>query len=172
VVFDLDPDPDLPWQSTAETAQLLRALLDDLGLVPFLRSTGGKGLHVVTPLERRATWDEVKEFSHALAKRFVRTAPSRFTTTVTKSKRKGKILIDYLRNDPESTAIASWSPRARPGAPIAAPLAWNELKTEERPLITVRDAHARLMRTDPWAEFEDARRPLTRAMQRRVGSIS
>ena len=172
VVFDLDPDPDLPWQSTAETAQLLRALLDDLGLVPFLRSTGGKGLHVVAPLERRATWDEVKEFSHALAKQFVRTAPSRFTTTVTKSKRKGKILIDYLRNDPESTAIASWSPRARAGAPIAAPLAWTELRADERPVITVRDAHARLGRPDPWADFDKSRRPLTRAMQRRVGSIS
>jgi bifunctional non-homologous end joining protein LigD len=170
VVFDLDPDPELPWSSTAETAVLLRELLNELGLVSFLRGTGGKGLHVVAPLQPRATWDEVKEFSHALARQFVRTAPGRFTTTVTKSRRKGKILIDYLRNDPESTAIASWSPRARPGAPIAAPLSWDELDAEDRPEFTVRDAHARLMRPDPWAEFDDARRPLTRAMQRRVGA--
>jgi bifunctional non-homologous end joining protein LigD len=126
----------------------------------------------VAPLERRATWDEVKEFSHALARQFVRTAPDRFTTTVTKSRRKGKILIDYLRNDPESTAIASWSPRARAGAPIAVPLAWDELDADVRPEITVRDAQMRLMRPDPWAEFEDARRALTRAMQRRVGAVT
>jgi bifunctional non-homologous end joining protein LigD len=172
VVFDLDPDPDLPWRNTAETALLLRELLDELGLVSFVRGTGGKGLHVVAPLERRATWDEVKEFSHALARQFVRTAPDRFTTTVTKSRRKGKILIDYLRNDPESTAIASWSPRARAGAPIAVPLAWDELDADVRPEITVRDAQMRLMRPDPWAEFEDARRALTRAMQRRVGAVT
>jgi bifunctional non-homologous end joining protein LigD len=170
VVFDLDPDPELPWRSTAETAVLLRELLSELGLVSFVRSTGGKGLHVVAPLVRRATWDEVKGFSHALAQQFARTAPARFTTTVTKSRRKGKILIDYLRNDPESTAIASWSPRARAGAPIAAPLAWAELDAEERPEITVRDAHTRLLRPDPWGEFEDARRPLTRGMLRRVGA--
>ncbi|HZI27991.1 MAG TPA: non-homologous end-joining DNA ligase [Gemmatimonadaceae bacterium] len=172
VVFDLDPDPELPWRSTAETAVLLRELLNELGLVSFVRSTGGKGLHVVAPLERRATWDEVKGFSHALAQQFARTAPARFTTTVTKSRRKGKILIDYLRNDPESTAIATWSPRARAGAPVAAALAWAELDADERPEITVRDAHARLMRPDPWSEFDNARRPLTRAMQRRVGTAT
>jgi bifunctional non-homologous end joining protein LigD len=171
VVFDLDPDPELPWRSISETAQLLRALLDELGLASFVRTTGGKGLHVVTPLERRATWDEVKDFSHALARQFVRTAPDRFTTTVTKSRRKGKILIDYLRNDPESTAIATWSPRARAGAPAAMPLAWDELDVDARPELSVRDVHARLMKPDPWAEFDDARRPLTRAMQRRVGAI-
>jgi bifunctional non-homologous end joining protein LigD len=172
IVFDLDPDPDLPWRSTADTALLLRELLNELGLVAFLRTTGGKGLHVVTPIERRTTWEEVKEFSHALARQFVRTAPDRFTTTVTKSKRKGKILIDYLRNDPESTAIGSWSPRARAGAPIAAPLAWKELDADARPQITVRDASARLKMRDPWAEFESSRRTLTRTMQRRVGSAA
>ena len=172
IVFDLDPDPELPWRSTAETALLLREVLSELKLVSFARSTGGKGVHVVVPLERRATWDEVKGFSHALARQFVRTAPDRFTTTVTKSRRKGKILIDYLRNDPESTAIASWSPRARDGAPIAAPLSWNELDADVRPVFTVRDAQARLTRPDPWDEFEDARRPLTRAMQRRLGAIT
>jgi bifunctional non-homologous end joining protein LigD len=172
IVFDLDPDPELPWRSVSETARLLRALLDELGLASFLRTTGGKGLHVVTPLERRATWDEVKEFSHALARQFVRTAPDRFTTTVTKSRRKGKILIDYLRNDPESTAIANWSPRTRTGAPVATPLAWDELGAEVRPDFRVRDVHARLMRRDPWAGFDDARRPLTRVMQRRVGAIT
>jgi bifunctional non-homologous end joining protein LigD len=170
VVFDLDPDPSVPWERVAETARLLRELLDTIGLVPFLRTTGGKGLHVVAPLERRATWDEVKAFSQGLARQFVRAAPEQFTAIVTKSKRKGKILIDYLRNDPESTAIASWSTRARPGAPIAVPLAWEEMDSAERPVFTVRNAHERLTRPDPWADFEDARRALTRAMQRRVGA--
>ncbi|HEX6316130.1 MAG TPA: DNA ligase D [Gemmatimonadaceae bacterium] len=169
VVFDLDPDPSVAWPRVAETARLLRELLDTIGLVSFLRSTGGKGLHVVAPLERRATWDEVKGFSEALARQFVRAAPDQFTATVTKSKRKGRILIDYLRNDPESTAIASWSTRARAGAPIAAPLAWEEIDGAERPVFTVRDARERLARPDPWAGFDDARRALTRAMQRRVG---
>jgi bifunctional non-homologous end joining protein LigD len=171
VVLDLDPDPTLPWRSVVDTAQLLRGLLDELGLAPFLRTTGGKGLHVVAPLARRASWDEVKGFSHALARQLVRAAPDRYTATIAKSKRAGKILIDYLRNDPDSTAIASWSPRARAGAPVAVPLRWEELDAETRPVFSLREARTRLALPDPWAGFDDARRPLTRAMLRRVGAL-
>jgi bifunctional non-homologous end joining protein LigD len=171
MVMDLDPDPALPWARVVETARLLRDLLDALGLVPFVRATGGKGLHVVVPLERRSTWDEVKGFAQALAHQLVRAAPDRFVATITKAKRTGKVLLDYFRNDPEATAIASWSPRARPGAPVAVPLAWDELDPHTRPFISLRDAPARLAQPDPWADFEAARRRLSADMRRRVDAM-
>ncbi len=168
MIFDLDPDPSVEWRSVADTAKLLRDLLAELGLVAFVRSTGGKGLHVVVPLQRRSTWEQVKDFSHGIATQLVRAAPDRFTATMTKSKRRGKIFIDTFRNDPESTAIASWSARARERAPIAAPLAWEELVGDARPLFTVRDVEARMAVPDPWADFESSRRALTKAMRDRV----
>src|SRR5690606_15277806 len=168
--LDLDPDESLPWARVAETAHLLRDLFDELGLVAFVRATGGKGLHVVVPIARRSGWEEVKGFAGAIARQLVRAAPDRYVATVTKAKRTGRILIDYFRNDPESTAIASWSPRARPGAPLAVPLAWDELDAPERPVVTLREVGARLARPDPWADLEGARRPLTSAMRRRVGA--
>lgn len=170
VVLDLDPDPELPWGEVVETARELRELLEEIGLVPFVRSTGGKGLHVVVPLERRSTWKEVKDFAEALAKERVSAAPDRLTANVSKEKRKGKILIDYLRNDRESTAIACWSPRARAGAPVALPLDWDELDADERPVVSLREAPERLSRKDPWARFDASRRRLTRAMRRGVGA--
>ena len=127
LVFDLDPDPSVAWKQVADTARVLRAWLTELGLVPFLRTTGGKGLHVVVPIQRRSSWDEVKGFTHDVALRLVKEAPSHFTATLSKSKREGKILIDYLRNQRDATAIASYSLRARAGAPVAMPIAWDEL---------------------------------------------
>jgi bifunctional non-homologous end joining protein LigD len=170
LIFDLDPDPAVEWSDVADTALLLRGLLEELGLIAFVRSTGGKGLHLVTPIERRSPWEEVKGFAEAIALQLVRAAPDRFTAEVAKAKRKGKIYIDWLRNDRESTAIASWSVRAREGAPVAATLSWDELRSSTRPVIGVRDAPARLALPDPWADFERSRRPLTRAMRKRVGS--
>src|SRR5690606_19280784 len=97
-----------------------------------------------TPIERRASWEQVKGFAGGIAQQLVRAAPERFVATVTKAKRTGKILIDYFRNDPESTAIATWSPRARAAAPLAVPLAWDELDAPERPIVTLREVGARL----------------------------
>jgi bifunctional non-homologous end joining protein LigD len=171
VVVDIDPDASLPWTRVAETAFLLRELFQALDLVPFVRSTGGKGLHVVVPLERRSTWEAVKEFALAVAGQLVRAAPDRFTANMSKSRRPGKIFLDVFRNAPEATAIASWSTRARPGAPVAATLAWDELEADEPPRITLRDAPARLERPDPWASFETSRRRLTESMRRRVGAL-
>ena len=142
-----------------------------LELVPFVRSTGGKGLHVVVPLERRSTWEEVKEFALAAAGQLVRAAPDRFTANMSRSRRQGKIFLDVFRNAPEATAIASWSTRARPGAPVAATLDWGELEADDPPRITLRDAPARLKRLDPWASFEDSRRRLTESMRRRVAAL-
>jgi bifunctional non-homologous end joining protein LigD len=169
LLFDLDPDPTVEWRDVADTALLLRGVLEELGLVPFVRSTGGKGLHLVSPIERRSPWDEVKDFAEAIALQLVRAAPDRYTAEMAKAKRRGKIYIDYLRNDRESTAIASWSVRAREGAPVAATLSWDELASSTRPVIGLRDAPARLDLPDPWADFESSRRPLTRAMRKRVG---
>jgi len=169
-IVDLDPDPELPWRSVAEAARLLRVLFEELGLVPFVRSTGGKGLHLVVPLVRRASWAEVKSLAQGAAQQLVRSAPERFTDEMSKAKRRGKIFLDVFRNGPEATTIASWSVRARPGAPVAAPLAWDEVDADQRPLVSLRDAPARLSQPDPWAGFEEARRALTLAMRRRVGA--
>jgi bifunctional non-homologous end joining protein LigD len=170
LVVDLDPDPSVAWRRVADTALLLRALLSELGLAPFVRSTGGKGLHVVVPLERRTGWDELKGFAQAVAAQLVRTAPKEYTARMSKAERRGKIFLDVFRNAPEATAIASWSVRARPGAPVAAPLAWERLAEKERPVVSLRDALETLSEPDPWAAFETSRRPLTSAMRRRVGA--
>jgi bifunctional non-homologous end joining protein LigD len=163
-VFDLDPDEAVTWAHVVETAVALRVFLDDLGLAAFARVTGGKGVHVVVPLVRRATWDQVRDFSHGVAEHFVRLAPSRLTAVMSKARRKGKIYIDWVRNTKEATAIASYSTRARPGAPVALPLAWDELESLSAPLReSVREVPRRLATPDPWQHFDASRRPLTRA---------
>jgi bifunctional non-homologous end joining protein LigD len=168
LVFDLDPDPSVRWRPLADTARVLRGLLGELGLVAFLRTTGGKGLHVVVPIQRRPSWQDVKSFTHAVATRLVREMPERFTAQISKQKRKGKILIDYLRNQRGATAIGSYSLRARPGAPVAMPIAWEELDSKAGPPVwSIREAPARLALPDPWRDFEASRRALTaRAMSR------
>lgn len=170
LVFDLDPGPSVPWRRVVDTARVLRAWLTDLGLVPFVRTTGGKGLHVVTPILRRSTWDDVMGFTRDVARRMVREAPAHYTTHFSKSRRVGKILIDHLRNQRDATAIASYSLRARPGAPVAMPLAWEELDgaSSGPPFFGLREAVQRLAAPDPWSGFEKARRTLTRRMHARV----
>ncbi len=162
VIVDLDPDPAVPWRDVADAALALRELFRALDLVPFVRTTGGKGLHVVVPLVRRSTWEEARAFAQGVAYQLVRASPDRFTARMSKTGRRGKIFLDTFRNAPEATAIATWSVRARPGAPVAAPLAWEELEEGERPRASLRDAPARLQRPDPWADFEASRRPLRR----------
>jgi bifunctional non-homologous end joining protein LigD len=169
LVFDLDPDPSVPWRSLADTARLLRVLLAELELVAFLRTTGGKGLHVVVPIQRRPSWDDVKSFTRAVATRLVRELPERFTAQISKQKRKGKILIDYLRNQRGATAIGSYSLRARPGAPVAMPIDWEELDARTGPpVFGIREAPARLAQPDPWRDFEASRRALTAKAVRRL----
>jgi bifunctional non-homologous end joining protein LigD len=168
VTFDLDPDPSVPWRNVIETARALRTLLGDLGLAAFPRATGGKGVHVVAPLVRRSSWEDVRGFSRSVALELVRLAPEHFTANMSKARRKGKIFIDWVRNTFEATAIASWSVRARAGAPVAVPLRWEELESLDAPLReNPREVLRRLAQPDPWAEFESSRRPLSRAMQER-----
>jgi bifunctional non-homologous end joining protein LigD len=164
LVFDLDPDTEVPWAHVVATAETLRDRLGRLDLAAFPRVTGGKGLHVVVPIERRTTWEDAKQFTQDVALELQRAAPDHFTTNISKARRKGKILIDYLRNARESTAIASYSVRAREGAPVAVPLSWEELSgTEAAPRFTPDDVIARVRAgVDPWRGFDDARARLTK----------
>ena len=169
VIFDIDPGPDVVWPRVALAAVALRDLLADAGLESWLKSTGGKGLHVVVPIERRSGWDEVKSFSRAVAERLAAERPDEFTSKLPKKYREGRLYIDYLRNDRNATAIAPYSTRARPGAPVAVPLAWEELVDHtETPIWSVRTVGDRLSLPDPWAHIGDARQSITRAAKRAV----
>jgi bifunctional non-homologous end joining protein LigD len=171
-VFDLDPDEGLDWERVVEAALELRQLLADAGLRTFLKTTGGKGLHVVLPLARRHTWDEVKGFTRAVTEAMVAAAPGRYTSNLLKARRKGRIFIDYLRNGRGATSIAAYSCRARPGAPVSAPLDWEELGTAVRAdTYTIETLPARLeaLAADPWSELRSVKQSITAAMKRRFG---
>jgi len=172
IIMDLDPDPTVPWKLVIEAAQLLRTLLNELDLECFVKTTGGKGLHVVLPLQRVHTWDEVKVFSKGLADHLVRLIPDRFIANMSKQKRKGKIYIDYLRNAKGATAIAAYSTRARPGAPVSVPLAWEEMSVDVRSdHFTVENVVERLngLKRDPWRDYFTVKQKLTRKMKASLG---
>jgi bifunctional non-homologous end joining protein LigD len=164
IVLDLDPAEDVPWREVAAAGLAVKERLEELGLNAFAKLTGGKGLHVVVPVKPGPTWPAVKKFTRAFVHEMVREEPRRFVASMSKSKRAGKIFVDYLRNDAEATAIGAYSPRARPGAPVALPIEWDELAPDSRraPRFGLRDV-PRLIRArkrDPWEGFEAARRPL------------
>lgn len=170
MIFDFDPDEAVPFSRIKQAAFAMRDQLEALGLVSFPKLTGGKGIHVVVPLKPQAGWKEVKAFTHALARQFEDADPEHFIAEARKAKRKGKIFVDYLRNDRTATAVACWSPRARPGAPIAVPITWSFLKKQSRlPVFTMKKLSAALKHLGDWDDFEASRRPLTKAMLQRVG---
>jgi bifunctional non-homologous end joining protein LigD len=164
IVFDLDPAPDVPWSEVANAALDVKNRLADLGLNAFAKLTGGKGLHVVVPVKPGPTWPAVKKFTRAFVNEMVRDEPKRFVSSMSKTKRVGKIFVDYLRNDAEATAIAAYSPRARPGAPVALPIEWNELApdAQQAPRFGLLEVPSliRKRKRDPWAGFERARHSL------------
>ena len=175
LIMDLDPDPTVPWIDVIEAAQLVRTLLHELDLECFVKTTGGKGLHIVLPLQRVHTWDEVKAFSKGLADHLVRLIPDRFIANMSKPKRTGKIYVDYLRNAKGATAIAAYSTRARKGAPVSVPLAWDELSADVRSdHFTVANLSARLngLKLDPWRDYFTLKQKLTRAMNASLGVAS
>jgi bifunctional non-homologous end joining protein LigD len=171
MVLDLDPDPELPWATVVTAARLTRTLLDELGLDALVKTTGGKGLHVVVPLERRHSWDDVKGFAQNVAVHLAKTLPEQFTATVSKARRRGKIFVDYLRNTRGATAVAPYSLRARSGATVATPLSWDELSAKIPPsAFTIATVPERIAKKkDPWADYERRRQRLTAAMQRALG---
>lgn len=163
IVFDLDPDATIEWHRLTATAQELKKRLGQLGFKSFVKSTGGKGLHVVVPILPTHEWPEVKDFAHRLVLEMERKQPESYVTKMTKASRKNRIYLDYLRNDRGATSIAAFSPRARPGAPVAMPLHWSELHSAQAPVFPVSDFQRwkkRLAR-DPWRELEEVRQELT-----------
>jgi bifunctional non-homologous end joining protein LigD len=162
IVFDLDPDVAITWRTLADAALEVKKRLKKLGLESFLKSTGGKGLHVVAPIEPEHDWATIKQFAHSFVLKLESSEPALYLTKMTKSARAGKIYLDYLRNERGATSVAAFSPRARAGAPVALPLSWNELKLKDRPLFHVADYAAwkkRLVR-DPWKNFFAIRQKL------------
>jgi bifunctional non-homologous end joining protein LigD len=163
LVFDLDPDVGLGWDRVVEAAHTLRDQLQARGLTGFLKSTGGKGLHVVVPIEPSTSWDEAKAFSKRIADTLVQAEPAKYLATMTKQKRKGKLFIDYFRNGPGATSVCVFSTRARPGAPVAVPLAWSELESGFQPgQFNLKNVEQRLaqLKRDPWQDFDALRAKL------------
>lgn len=156
IVFDLDPGDGVRWPEIVAAARHVRELLRQVGLESFVRTTGGKGLHVVVPLNPGCDWDVVKPFAHAFAQGMVELDPLKYVATATKKFRKGKIFVDYLRNGRGATSVASFSLRARAGAPVSMPLRWEDLgKVKSGNAWTLRNAPARLKRlkAHPWGDF-------------------
>ena len=156
LVFDLDPGPDVRWPQVVAAAKEARDLLTSAGLSSWLKTTGGKGLHVVAPLVPEASWGEGLAFAEGIASALVRSAPRRYTTQFAKAGREALILVDVLRNNRGSTAVSAYSPRARAGATISTPLAWDELSARRRPdRFTVKTVPARLraLAADPWQDY-------------------
>lgn len=172
LVFDLDPDPTVSWVDVVGTAELLRQRFLEIDLETFVKTTGGKGLHVCLPIARRLDWDRTKEFCRRFSERIVSEDPSRFIATMSKARRKGKIFIDFFRNSRGATFIAPYSTRARQGAPVAVPLAWDELSTKlAGDHFNVRNLPKRLarLRREPWAELPKLRQTLAAAILRDYG---
>ena len=163
IVMDLDPGEGVTWDAVKEAAAEVRARLQDAGLDPYLKTSGGKGLHVVAPLQPVAGWEAVKTWTRDLARQMAADSPDRFVATITKSKRRGRILVDYLRNQRGATAVAPYSTRARPGATVSMPLDWADLPGLRGPeaftVATVPDLIDAQDR-DPWDGFRKAARPL------------
>ena len=170
LIFDLDPDEALPFAEVVDAAVEVRGQLAGLGLESFVKTTGGKGLHVVVPIERRTGWDEAKEFCHQVALAMTRMRPDRYVAVAGKGKRRGKIFIDYLRNGFGASAIAPYSTRSREGAPVAAPLSWQELSAGIRPAdFTVTSMARRIasLERDPWHGYDQVKQSIKRRGSRR-----
>jgi bifunctional non-homologous end joining protein LigD len=173
LTFDLDPGEGVSWRKLAEATELVRVLLTELGLVPFLKTSGGKGLHVVVPLRRGHDWDGCKTFARGVADHLARTVPERFVSVSGPRRRVGKVFVDHLRNRPGATTVSAWSARARPGIAVSVPLHWDELSPAGTPLRwTIRDVpKGRPEGNSPWTAYARARRSLA-AAQLRMAAVT
>ena len=171
-VLDLDPDPALPWKSMVEATQLTLSVLDELGLKAFLKTSGGKGIHIVVPLTRKLGWDEVKAFSHAIVSHMAKLLPDRFSAVSGPKNRVGRIFIDYLRNGLGATTICAYAARTREGLPVSVPIYREEVaEVKGANLWNVHNVHERLAEVghDPWVGLTKTRQSITADMRRRIG---
>ena len=167
MIFDLDPDPEAKWTDVIAGAQELRQRMTEFGLQSFIKTTGGKGIHVVVPIQPHFHWDAIKAFTRAVAQSMQHDNPERYIATASKTARKGKVFVDYLRNDHTATAVTAFGVRARPGAPVAMPIEWEDLTTDLHPAdYTIRTslAHVKAWKRDPWTEFFKLEQDLPQAV--------
>lgn len=172
MIFDLDPDPALPWRSMLEATRLILAVLDELGLEAWLKTSGGKGMHIVVPLARQADWDGVKGFAKALATFMTRQIPERFTDKMGPQNRIGKIFVDYLRNQRGASTASAYSVRARPGLPVSVPIRRDELdglRSAAQWTVDNLQEHLDSLKQDPWHDYHNRQR-LTRAQWKKLGA--
>jgi bifunctional non-homologous end joining protein LigD len=171
LVFDLDPDPSVHFNEVRNAAFELRDVLNAAGLTSFALLTGGKGVHVIVPLVRRRGWPEIKSFAKALAEKLSAAAPDRYLALASKARRKGRIFIDWLRNERGATAVAPYSLRARPGAPVATPVSWEELRNISRSdVYSLGNIEARLaaLKKDPWPGYQKLRQSLSNSIMNHI----
>jgi bifunctional non-homologous end joining protein LigD len=171
IIFDIDPDEGLGFEHVRSAAADIRAELEELGLESYPLVSGGKGIHVIAPIKATTEWPEVKAFCKGLAQRLAEKYPDRFTANIRKASRKGKLFVDYLRNERGSTAIAPWSSRSREGAPAAVPITWDELQTVKAAnQFTLADAAVRAKQPDPWKGYFSTTQAITKGMVKAVGA--
>jgi bifunctional non-homologous end joining protein LigD len=174
LTFDLDPGADLPYPPVRDAALAIRKLMKDLGLESWVKTTGGKGLHVVVPLTApRPDWETAKEFARSVTRFMEKLAPTMFTSKTGERNRKNKIFVDYLRNGFGATAVAAFSPRWRPGVGVSTPVTWDEIDEDIRGThFNLHNVPARIakLRKDPWEDYWTAEQALTKAMIKKMGS--
>jgi bifunctional non-homologous end joining protein LigD len=170
-VFDLDPDVGLDWARVVDAAELLRDVLTVFGLRSFVKLSGGKGMHVVAPISRTIEWDDLKEFTKNVARKIEHESPRHFTSVMSKQKRRGRIFIDYLRNGRGATSVAPYSTRARQGATVSVPIAWEELSASLKPdAFRIDNVLERLgaLKKDPWEDYFTVRQSITKPMREKA----
>lgn len=175
IILDLDPGPEVGWPAVVSAAKLVRKMLATLELESWVKTTGGRGLHVVVPLTPREDWSVCLDFARAAAEALVRHDPSQFTTNFSKRGRERQILIDFMRNNRTNTSIAAFSTRARPGAPVSMPLSWTELTPRLDPAsFTALTAPSRVarQRKDPWADYFKSKQRLPKAAIKALDSLT
>ncbi len=169
IIFDLDPGPGVSWPDVREATAGVHALLDAIGLKSWLKTSGGKGLHVEVPIARRSSWDDVSDFARAVAEHMQAEFPDRFIAKASKAARRGVIFVDWLRNTRGATAVAPWSTRARPAAGVSVPLPWDELNAlVAGDQFTLKTVRADPPRADPWQDLLNSRQSLTTAVRRKL----